>query len=99
MRGLIRKEFQDAYTTVDVILMPTTPAGAFEFGAVADPVEMYAQDIFTVPANLVGCPALSVPFGTDTQNMPLGIQLYGPWYSEEALFDLGMHLESLRPNS
>jgi aspartyl-tRNA(Asn)/glutamyl-tRNA(Gln) amidotransferase subunit A len=97
LRGLIRKEFQDAYAKVDAILMPTTPASAFEFGSVADPVEMYAQDIFTVPANLVGCPALSVPFGVDAQHMPLGIQLYGPWFSEEALFALGVHLESLRP--
>ncbi len=59
-------------------MMPVATSSAFEHGAIHDPLEMYLQDIFTVPANLAGIPAVSVPSGYDERGMPLGIQILGP---------------------
>jgi aspartyl-tRNA(Asn)/glutamyl-tRNA(Gln) amidotransferase subunit A len=78
VRTLILDAFDQAFAQVDVIAMPVTTSGAFEKGAILDPIEMYLQDIFTVPANLAGLPAISVPSGYDERGMPLGLQLIGP---------------------
>mgnify|MGYP005846496815 CR=1 FL=1 len=85
VRRRIRDEFLRAFTEVDAILTPTTPTPAFALGAkVDDPVSMYLQDLFTIPANLAGIPALSMPAGHE-DNLPLGVQLLGPHFGEGLL--------------
>ena len=92
VRGLITEDFDRAFREVNVILTPTTPTPAFKIGEKSDPLAMYLSDIFTVPANLTGMPALSVPSGTvkrDGVDLPVGLQLMGPHFSESALFEVG----------
>ena len=78
IRTLILNAFEKAYEVCDAVVMPVTTSGAFEAGAIQDPIEMYLQDIFTVPANLAGLPAISVPSGFDSGHLPLGLQIIGP---------------------
>ncbi len=78
IRSLILDAFEKAYEVCDAVVTPVTTSGAFEAGTIHDPVEMYLQDIFTVPANLAGLPAISVPSGFDHNHLPLGIQIIGP---------------------
>ncbi len=94
VRELIRQEILKTFETVDVILTPTATSGAPLIGAKSDPVAMYMMDIFTVPANLSGCPALSVPFGQDG-SIPLGMHMMAPHWGENRLFTLGRDIESL----
>ena len=87
LRRLIRDQFLSILEENDVIILPTTPTGAFQFGKNAeDPVAMYLEDIYTVPASLAGLPAVSIPCGTDRNGMPFGLQLIGKDFGEEALF-------------
>jgi aspartyl-tRNA(Asn)/glutamyl-tRNA(Gln) amidotransferase subunit A len=87
VRTLIIQAFARAYGSVDLLLGASTPTTAFELGAkVADPMEMYLSDVFTIPTNLAGHPAMSVPFGTGAGELPIGVQLLGPALSEETLF-------------
>lgn len=91
-RDVLRKEYMDAFATVDVIATPTTPSVAFTFGEKSDPVSMYLEDIYTVTANLTGFPALSVPMGTvpeGTTMLPTGILFTAPYAGEERLFSIG----------
>ncbi len=95
-RELIAKDFLRVFEEVDVIVTPTTPSPAFKFGEKADPVAMYAEDIFTVPINLAGLPALSVPMGTVTRDcleLPVGFQLIAPHGREDILFEIGSAIE------
>ncbi len=86
VRTLIRRDFDEAYKKVDVILTPTTPSAAFPKGEpVTDPIQMYLNDVFTVTANLAGLPALSLPAGLDSKGLPLGLQLIGKPFDEETL--------------
>lgn len=90
VRTLIRKDFEKAFSEVDVIFSPTTPSPAFKFGEkTSDPLEMYLEDIFTVPANIAGIPAISVPAPevevANGKRMPIGFQLMGKWFDEETL--------------
>ena len=86
VRRLIARDFAAAFERCDVILGPTSPTTAFELGANADdPVKMYLNDIFTIPAPLAGLPALSVPCGFDAGGMPVGLQLTGRHFAEGAL--------------
>ncbi|MFM8389625.1 MAG: Asp-tRNA(Asn)/Glu-tRNA(Gln) amidotransferase subunit GatA, partial [Actinomycetota bacterium] len=79
VRRLIADDFARAYSTADVILTPTSPSVAFRFGSKTDdPLAMYLCDIFTIPTNLAGHPAMSVPFGTGQDNMPVGVQVLAP---------------------
>lgn len=95
VREAIRKEFEDVFKNVDVILTPTTPGGAFRFGEkIDDPVSMYLCDVFAVPANIAGIPAISVPSGKDENGMPLGIQFMAPWWGEGRLFTISKAWES-----
>lgn len=88
VRTLIRQDFADAFTRCDVILTPTTPTTAFKRGEkVGDPLQMYLNDIFTVPANLAGIPGISVPAGFDDQGLPIGVQLLGSHWGEEAVLN------------
>jgi aspartyl-tRNA(Asn)/glutamyl-tRNA(Gln) amidotransferase subunit A len=89
VRTLIKKDFEEAFKNVDVVLMPTAPTPAFKLGEKTDdPLEMYLSDIFTITANIIGVPALSVPCGTletDGKDLPVGFQLMGKWFDEENL--------------
>jgi aspartyl-tRNA(Asn)/glutamyl-tRNA(Gln) amidotransferase subunit A len=81
VRTLIRRDFDRAFASVDAILMPTSPVPAFRLGErVADPLQMYAADVFTVSANLAGIPGISIPCGTTAGGLPVGMQFLGkPW--------------------
>jgi len=96
VREIIRSDFARAFETVDAVVTPTCPAPAFLFGAKSDPLAMYAEDIFSVPANLAGVPAISVPMGTvarDGVDLPVGFQIIGAHGSEETLFSIGKDIE------
>jgi aspartyl-tRNA(Asn)/glutamyl-tRNA(Gln) amidotransferase subunit A len=92
VRRIIRDRTLAALSQYDLLLGPTTPTPAFPIGAVRDPVAMYLQDIFTVQANLTGCPALSLPTGKHTSGLPFGIQLTGRPFDEARLLAAGQHL-------
>ena len=86
IRRLIARDFAAAFQRCDVILGPTSPSTAFAIGAKADdPVQMYLNDIFTIPAPLAGLPALSIPCGFDKKGLPVGLQLTGDYFSEARL--------------
>jgi aspartyl-tRNA(Asn)/glutamyl-tRNA(Gln) amidotransferase subunit A len=86
VRTLIRQDFEAAFQQVDLIAAPTTPGTAFEIGAHADdPLAMYLEDAFTLPANLAGIPGISLPGGFDEEDLPIGLQLLGPWFREDLL--------------
>jgi aspartyl-tRNA(Asn)/glutamyl-tRNA(Gln) amidotransferase subunit A len=91
---MIAREFADVFASgVDLIATPTAPTPAFRFGEkTADPLAMYAADLFTVPANIAGIPAISLPAGfahTDGSELPVGLQLMAPLMREDALFAAG----------
>ena len=87
VRRLIAQDFRDAYETVDAILTPSAPSAAFPFGDKADdPIAMYLNDVFTVPANLAGLPGISVPAGLSAEGLPLGLQILAPAFDEETMF-------------
>ena len=95
LRALIARDFDRAFKNVDVILTPSTPSAAFAEGEnTDDPIQMYLNDVFTVTANLVGLPGISVPGGLDSQGLPLGLQLIGRAFDEETLFRVGGVIES-----
>ncbi len=94
-RRLITNALDAAYQGVDLLLGATTPTTAFGFGdKVADPLSMYLSDLFTIPSNLAGHPAMSVPFGTDSAGLPIGVQLLAPGRRDDLLFAAGAVLES-----
>lgn len=94
LRTLIAQDFENAYQQCDVILTPTAPCAAFPFGAKsADPIAMYLNDVFTVPASLAGLPALSVPAGADSDGLPLGLHLIGRKLDEETILKVGHVIE------
>ncbi len=93
VRALILRDFAEAFRDVDALLTPTTPNAAFGQGAVQDPVTMYLNDVFTVPADLAGIPALSVPAGLDGAGLPLGLQVMGRPFDEETVFAVGAAIE------
>lgn len=86
VRTLIAQDFNQAFEKVDTILTPATPTAAFELGAKKDPVSMYLNDIFTVPASLAGLPGMSIPTGLSPEGLPLGLQLIGRRFDENTLF-------------
>ena len=90
MRRAIRKEMQDAFDSVDLLVMPTHSVPAFKTGTYDnDKLAMDLQDYFTAPVNLAGVPAISIPIGFTKDNKPLGMQLIGPHLSEELIFQTG----------
>ncbi len=86
VRTLIKRDFEQAFEDVDLILTPTTPNAAFAPGEITDPVTMYLNDIFTVTVNMAGLPGISVPAGLSSDGLPLGLQLIGKAFDEETLF-------------
>ncbi|MFE8701329.1 Asp-tRNA(Asn)/Glu-tRNA(Gln) amidotransferase subunit GatA [Cytobacillus sp. FJAT-54145] len=86
VRTLIKKDFEDVFEKYDVIIGPTTPTPAFKFGEkTSDPLTMYANDILTIPVNLAGVPAISVPCGFD-KGLPLGLQIIGKHFDESTVY-------------
>lgn len=95
VRVLIRKDFQEIFKDIDVILSPTSPTPAFKIGEkTEDPLQMYLSDIFTVSVNLAGVPAISVPASKTKTGLPIGIQFIAPWFREDLLFNLGKQYEA-----
>lgn len=92
VRVKMREELDEVFTSVDAILLPTTPTPAFTIGELEDPLSMYRQDIFTVPVNLTGVPAISIPGGVVEDNgkqLPFGVQYIAPHGGDARLFDIG----------
>lgn len=100
MRELISSSFRKAFSEVDVIATPTTPTPAFKIGEkTTDPLQMYLSDIFTVPANIAGLPAISIPSGTverEGVDLPLGLQLMAPYGEDRSLFTIGEIFEKIK---
>jgi aspartyl-tRNA(Asn)/glutamyl-tRNA(Gln) amidotransferase subunit A len=94
IRALILRDFTEAFAKVDAILTPTAPSAAFAIGEkMADPVTMYLNDVFTVPASLAGVPAISLPAGLNQEGLPLGLQIIGRHFDEETIIAAAGALE------
>ncbi|MDA5193128.1 Asp-tRNA(Asn)/Glu-tRNA(Gln) amidotransferase subunit GatA [Govanella unica] len=93
LRTLIARDFAAAFNDVDVLLTPTAPSAAFGIGETKDPIAMYLNDVFTVPASLAGLPAMSVPAGLSSTGLPLGLQLIGKVFDEATLLNVGSVIE------
>lgn len=98
VRNLVRQDFVEAFKKVDAILAPTTPSAAFSIQesktiGESDPVKMYLNDIFTIPVNLAGLPAISVPAGFNKDGLPLGLQIITKHFDEQTAFDVALALE------
>jgi len=95
VRTLIARDFVTTFEKVDCSLTPTAPSAAFAIGEkTEDPIAMYLNDVFTVPANLAGVPALAVPVGLSGDGLPLGLQIIGRAFDEETVLRVGEALES-----
>ena len=93
VRALIKQDFNEAFKQVDAILTPTAPSAAFEAGADLDPLTMYLNDVFTVPASLAGLPGISIPGGLNKDGLPLGLQVIGKAFDEEEVIRVAHALE------
>lgn len=86
VRTLVQQDYTEAFKTVDVIMAPTAPTPAFKIGEmIADPLQMYLQDVCTVPLNLAGLPGISIPCGKSSKGLPIGLQIIGKPLAEETL--------------
>ena len=95
VRKLIKNDFDEVYKKVDAILTPSTPSSAFTIGEKSnDPVSMYLNDIFTVPINLAGLPAISIPGGHDSKGYPLGLQIIGKTFDEQNIINIAYSMEN-----
>jgi aspartyl-tRNA(Asn)/glutamyl-tRNA(Gln) amidotransferase subunit A len=95
VRTIVAAAFDAAYERFDVLLAPATPSVAFPLGAkTADPIEMYLSDLFTIPSNLAGHPAVSVPFALGEENLPVGVQVLAPALGEAVMLRAAQVLES-----
>jgi aspartyl-tRNA(Asn)/glutamyl-tRNA(Gln) amidotransferase subunit A len=96
VRTLIRRDFDEAFANVDVLLTPTSPTTAFPLGErTDDPVKMYLADVCTLPPSLAGVPAMSLPCGLDSRGLPIGLQLVAPAFEESRLFAVAHAIETL----
>jgi len=98
VRALIKKDFNEAFRKVDVIVAPTTPSLPFKIGEKSDPLSMYLSDIYTIPVNLAGVPAISLPIAWQEEGgrkLPVGMQVIAPHFEENRLFELGKVIEKL----
>ena len=97
VRSLVRADFDSAFAKCDCILSPVAPTVAYKIGEkTSDPLEMYLGDAYSVPVNIAGVPALSMPCGTGEGGMPVGMQLIGPAFSEAMLYRIGYAFENGR---
>ena len=92
VRRIIKEKTNEMLEKNDVLIFPTTPSTAFDIGQIKDPIKMYLQDIFTVHANITGMPAISLPLGNHSNNMPFGIQLMTKHFNENLLFSVSKFL-------
>ncbi len=96
VRTITIREFGAAYEKADVLVSPTAPTTAFEFGAkTQDPLSMYMSDVCTIPSNLTGDPAISVPIGLDAHGLPIGFQIMAPSLGEAVLFRVAQAVEGV----
>ncbi len=94
VRSLIKNDFVKAFKKCDAIVCPTMPSTAFQVGEfIDDPLQMYIADILTCPVNLAGIPALSIPCGFDSHNLPIGFQIIGDYFDEKGILNIGYQLE------
>ena len=93
VRHLIKDEFEAVFRDADLILSPVAPTPAFRFGEMADPLQMYLSDAYTIGINLAGLPAISLPIEKTAEGLPVGLQLIGRHFDEQTLFDGAMSLE------
>ena len=94
VQKLLKAKFEKAFEKVDIIIMPTTYGEAFEIGSkTKDPVSMYAEDMFTIVANLAGVPSVSVPCGKGESGLPLGLQVIGKHFDEIKLLKLAEEIQ------
>ena len=92
VRRLIKEATEQMLKENDILLFPTTPTTAFKIGEINDPIQMYLQDIFTVHANIVGVPAVSLPMGTHSNNLPIGVQLMSNTFNEDLLYSASQYI-------
>ncbi len=93
VRHLIKNEFENVFEDADLILSPVAPTAAFKFGEMADPLQMYLSDAYTIGVNLAGLPAISLPIEKRDDGLPVGLQLIGKHFDEQTVFDGAMSLE------
>lgn len=93
LQGKLKQEFEDVFKNCDIIVMPTAKGEAFKIGEKQNPVDAYKEDIFTVTANIVGVPAISIPFGKGKNNLPLGIQFLANNFEEGKLYQVSHFIE------
>jgi aspartyl-tRNA(Asn)/glutamyl-tRNA(Gln) amidotransferase subunit A len=95
VRALIAQDFRDAFTKVDAIVTPTSPVPAFKLGErTNDPLQMYLADIYTVTGSLAGIPGISIPCGTTSARLPVGLQIFGPRFAESRVLQLALAFEN-----
>ncbi|MHC4604872.1 MAG: amidase family protein, partial [Planctomycetota bacterium] len=95
VRNLIRGDFAGAFEKCDCIMMPVSPTVAFKIGEkIDDPLKMYLSDIYTIAANLAGVPGISVPCGFDENELPIGLQIFSPAFSEDKLLRIARMFEA-----
>ena len=94
-RTLIKEDFDQLFKEYDLLISPTTPTTAFKFGEMSDPIDMYQADIFTVPVNIAGIPAISIPCGLDSKGLPIGLQMMGGHFAEGKILQAAYTLEQL----
>ena len=96
VRTLIKQDFSKVFDQVDVLITPTTPTPPWKLGEKTDdPLTMYLEDVFTVPVNVAGLPAISIPCGKTKDNLPIGVQLIGKWSSEGKILNIAKNLENV----
>ncbi|MBI3274048.1 MAG: Asp-tRNA(Asn)/Glu-tRNA(Gln) amidotransferase subunit GatA, partial [Candidatus Colwellbacteria bacterium] len=96
VRTLIVEDFRKAFEEVDVLITPTTPTVAFKLGEKAsDPLSLYLEDIFVIPASLAGLPALSLPCGFTSEGLPIGMQIIGQGLAEGMLLQAGAYYQNI----
>jgi aspartyl-tRNA(Asn)/glutamyl-tRNA(Gln) amidotransferase subunit A len=94
VRTLIKRDFEEIFKDYDCIISPTSPTAAFKLGEkIEDPLQMYLSDVFTIPANLAGIPAISIPLGKDSRGLPLGLQVMTDYFKEQSLLDIAAGIE------
>jgi len=95
LRTLFRQDFHQAFTQCDALLVPVSPTAAFRLGErLEDPLQMYLADVFTIPVNLAGLPAISIPCGLTRQTLPIGLQMIAPPFCEATLLQIAAAFEA-----